>query len=265
MSTTSKAGFTIIETMLFLAITGLLIAGMLVGVGTSINVQRYRDSVISLKSLLQDQYSQINSVNNDRDGTWSCDAAAQTSQGSAPEARGQSDCVILGRYVTIVDNDITVVPVTGAQSSVVTGNDVYILKNGYKLGLWAAGEQKSTLDWGTKIAWPVSGGGSASHAVGSSRSIAILMVRSPDSGSVYTFTSDTIPTDDSISKGGLSGMLVSADAIPGQGERTICVDPNGLVITQRQAVFIHSFATNDSAIESRSNDVIQSLGGDTKC
>lgn len=258
MSVTNKAGFTIIETMLFLAITGLLIASMLVGVGTSINVQRYRDSAMSLKSLLQDQYSQITSVNNSRDGSWSCDSAAQTSQTGTKEARGQSDCVILGRYITIADSDVAIVPVTGVQPSFVpVGNDIAILKS-YNFGISSSGEQKSTLDWGTKIAWPATGSGSRNPTT--PRSIAILIVRSPDSGSVYTFTSNDIsPTND------LKSMLVAGASIPGQAERTICVDPNGLLITSKLAIFIHSFATNSSAIESRSNDIIQSLGGDTRC
>ncbi len=259
MSVTNKAGFTIIETMLFLAITGLLIASMLVGVGTSINVQRYRDSVMSLKSLLQDQYSQITSVNNSRDGSWSCDSAAQTSQTGTKEARGQSDCVILGRYITIADSEVTIVPVTGVQPSVSpVGNDITVL-NSYNFGISSSGEQKSTLDWGTRIAWPVSGSGSRPTAT-TPRSIAILIVRSPDSGSVYTFTSNDIsPTND------LKSMLVAGESTPGQGGRTICIDPNGLLITSKLAIFIHAFATNSSAIESRSNDIIQSLGSDTRC
>ena len=86
-----KAGFTIIETMLFLAVSGFLIMGILAGTGVSINTQRYRDSVVSLRSFLQQQYSDVSNVRN----------SSQTNPClSSSGNRGQTDCVILGRYVT---------------------------------------------------------------------------------------------------------------------------------------------------------------------
>ena len=38
-----KYGFTIIETMLFIAITGLVFAGVVIGTNGSLRSQRYRD------------------------------------------------------------------------------------------------------------------------------------------------------------------------------------------------------------------------------
>ena len=61
-----SAGFTIIETMLVLAITGALVAAMFVGIGTSISIQRYRDAVTTFKDTLQEQYSALANVSNDR-------------------------------------------------------------------------------------------------------------------------------------------------------------------------------------------------------
>ena len=50
MAAKTNNGFTVIETMLFLGVAGALTMGVLVGSGASINQQRYRDSVNSLKS-----------------------------------------------------------------------------------------------------------------------------------------------------------------------------------------------------------------------
>ena len=53
MKRVASRGFTIIEVMLFLAITGLLAVGVLATVGNSINVQRYRDAVVTLQTEVQ--------------------------------------------------------------------------------------------------------------------------------------------------------------------------------------------------------------------
>src|SRR5438105_2731886 len=103
MGTKTETGFTIIETMLFLAVTGLLAMGILVGSGVAIGQQRYRDSVNSLKSYIQQQYSEVTNVANDRTKTWTCDANGNVTTGDATssEARGTSDCVVLGRFITV--------------------------------------------------------------------------------------------------------------------------------------------------------------------
>ncbi|MEP6710564.1 MAG: prepilin-type N-terminal cleavage/methylation domain-containing protein, partial [Candidatus Saccharibacteria bacterium] len=58
MDTQRHPGFTIIEVMLFLAISGALAVGILIGSNVAITSQRYRDSLNSLQSLLQQQYNQ---------------------------------------------------------------------------------------------------------------------------------------------------------------------------------------------------------------
>ena len=72
MGIKTDSGFTIIEAMLFLAVAGALTVAVLAGSGAAINQQRYKDSVNSFKSLLQQQYSEATNVVNDRDGTQAC-------------------------------------------------------------------------------------------------------------------------------------------------------------------------------------------------
>jgi type II secretory pathway pseudopilin PulG len=263
MGTTNNPGFTIIETMLFLAITGVLVATMLVGIGTSINIQRYRDSVSSFKSFLQSQYSDITNVQNDRDDNWKCDATAQTTQTGTVQSRGQSNCVVIGRYIWI-SGGTTVTTVNAYQTGTANGSDIAALSGGYTLGLSTINQQTDELEWGTAIAWPTAGSGAQTPTT--PRSIAILIVRSPESGSVYTFTADNPPPVESVTDATLKSMLVvGTGAMPSQQQRTICLDSQGLVLNANMAVFIHAYATSETSIETRSNDVIANLGGTTRC
>ena len=265
MGTHSKPGFTIIETMLVLAITGVLIAGLLVGIGSSISNQRYGDAVSSFKALLQDQYSRVSNVSNDRDADWTCAANATPVQAGGGIAPGQSDCVLLGRYVGVVNGDISMATIVGYENSTAAGtNDITELKDNYTLGVSTSSVETTTLEWGAQIAWPSSGGGSKNPTT--PRSIAILVVRSPNSGTTYTFSSDNVNDIDAVSDATLKSMLVeSTTAIPGQSERTLCIDPNGVGVPEKLAVFIGRAANGPGSIESRSFTTIQANGGDSKC
>lgn len=54
-----RAGFTLVEIMLVLALTGLLVVGMIAGTFSSIAAQRYNDSVRSLAEYIRTIYSEV--------------------------------------------------------------------------------------------------------------------------------------------------------------------------------------------------------------
>jgi len=251
------AGFTIIETMLFLAISGLLIVTLLAGTGASINIQRYRDSVQTFKNYLQNQYADVASVSNDRDNNWACDTNAFTEvTAGVGEVRGQSKCVIIGKYVTVVGSKTTEYSVTAfSPTTTATGGDIDKLKTQYVLNVAASSKEESTLEWGTSLAWPAQ-----DSKAGSERSVAILIIRSPDSGLLYTFTSNTVPENPSPDT--LKTLLVTGASTPGQGAQTLCLDSTGLFTGENLSVYIAPFATGPSAIENRSNDL---EGNTVKC
>lgn len=259
----SSLGFTIIESVLFLAISGILVVALIAGTGASINIQRYRDAVESFKALVQDQYGALSSVRNDRDNNWTCNSLAQTQEASSGEFRGQSECVLLGRYVTVEDGNITLSTVVGRSTTTVptTTDDITSLRDNYVLNVSSSSEETKTMEWGARIAWPLSGDGA--RPAGTSRSLALLFVRSPDSGQIYTFNSDTVPSEPTPAS--LKSMLVSGTAIPGQSERTICIDSNGAFFNTDLSVFMTAYANGPSSVETRSNSYITSIGGSTQC
>lgn len=258
MGSSNKNGFTLIETMLFLAITGALVVAVLIGTGASINVQRYRDSVTSLKSLIQKQYSDVLNVQNQLSSTnISCDnnAAVGTTGTTAP--RGQSDCVIMGKYITINGSDVTTSTVIGHASGVAASDlsDINLIKS-YNLSTLPSSVETSQLEWGVQVAWPKSGSDAKSPQT--PRSIAILVVRSPQNGQNYTFTGDDITVP-------LKSLVVAGANNPGQAQRTVCLASGGLTNNNDMAISIGAYAASSSDIESRSNSVNLSLGIDSQC
>lgn len=241
-----KPGFTIIETMLFLALTGVMVAGILVGTGTSINTQRYRDSVSTLKSTLAQQYSEVSNTRNvERGADVACDSSANVTNVGVTLPRGQADCILIGRYLTIDETVVSASAVVGRTSSASTsGTDIQNLQT-YELTALASTTENTEIEWGASIAWPSSGSGSRSPTT--PRQLTMLILQSPKSGLVYTFTSDGITTN-------LKSMVIAGNTIPGQAQRRICVEPNG-VIGRGSAVFIQAFASGPNAVEVRTNDM----------
>ncbi|HRN90596.1 MAG TPA: hypothetical protein PK265_01125 [Candidatus Saccharibacteria bacterium] len=261
MNPLRNTGFTIIESMLFLGITGIMVIALLVGTGVSINTQRYRDSVSTLMSFIQQQYSEVGNVSNSRSNDWSCGSDAETKQDGAPQDRGQSDCFIAGRLIMIAGSDITTLDINGVQTGSSYGSDVSMLANNYRFGVSSVSQDKSSLEWGAKITWPAEGAGS--KPIGTDRSLSLLILRSPDSGTVYTFTSDSVFPVDNITSDTIRQIMSPSTS---RDKRTICVDSaNGLAVGNKLAVFIDANATNSSAVETRSYQTIQSLGGNSKC
>jgi type II secretory pathway pseudopilin PulG len=241
-------GFTIIETMLFLAITGTLIVAILAGSGAAINNQRYQDSVTSLKTLIQDQYAQVTSVNNaEATDAVSCDTngVVRVDPSLPAVPRGQGGCVIMGRFMLIDDMTVTTSSVVGynANDSSVYLDDLSELR-AYNLSLLATTTSSESIQWSSKIAWPVRGP-QARIPAPVSRSVGILILRSPKSGVTYTYTANAPSTS------ALRTMISTTN----QAENRICMNPNGVTVVGGLAVVVVANATGPTGIEVRSNDM----------
>ncbi len=239
MKLTHRFGFTIIETMLFLAITGLLVVAVLVGTGASINRQRYRDSITSLQSIIQQQYSEVSSVNNGRDNSWVCDSASgavtKLSSGGSV-SRGQSNCVILGRLISS-SSDGTSLIINDVVGSEISGDnqpetDVEALTQ-YKMHVSPVAEKIYNVEWESSLAKP----GSDQIAT-----FSVLILQSPLSGVIRTFNSqNAVITDNNISS------IINKTALTEPVK--ICVNSNGLFSGMRMAVVVTAGSSSAAGVE----------------
>lgn len=219
------AGFTIIETMLFLAITGLLVVGVLVGTGTSINVQRYHDSIASLQSILQQQYSEVANVSNE--------SYANVCGAISDVPRGQSDCVILGRFITTDSHTLQIKSVTGQIPASFSGttDDVAAIQE-YNIQVSLVNNEEYDLEWGASLV-----DDEDKDAV-----FSMLVLRSPNSGIIRTFINPTEKTDD-----GAIQDLVVATAL--DQSVNVCINSNGLFTGGRSAVLVMPNTSSASGVE----------------
>lgn len=94
----TAVGFTIIETMLFLAIAGLIFVGIIVGTNGTIRQQRYKDAVQGFVDDLRDLYSLAENTQVLDYGNQSAECVGiPTGSGG----RGRSNCSVYGIYAII--------------------------------------------------------------------------------------------------------------------------------------------------------------------
>jgi type II secretory pathway pseudopilin PulG len=226
-----SGGFTIIEVMLFLAITGALTVGILVGSGAAIGQQRYRDSVNSFKGLIQEQYSQIANVVNSEAEKPVCTRTGNNLafNSEISQARGTSECLIVGRFILINATEVTVYNVVGQPGAgTPSGGDTAVLGE-YALDIQSP--EVHEVSWRARIVEPKSTNDSLSS---------ILIVRSPVSGAVLTYVQDGDHTAT------ISEMISNTNMV----EKNFCVDSGGgSAMANRLAVRINAMAANQSAVE----------------
>ncbi|MEO5950799.1 MAG: prepilin-type N-terminal cleavage/methylation domain-containing protein [Candidatus Saccharimonadales bacterium] len=237
MGSNDNRGFTMIETMLFLAVTALLAVGVLVGSGVAIGQQRYRDSVNSLKSTLQQQYNLVSNTTNNRDNYWTCNSSGVVTEIPAGQTRGRqtrgtSDCVQMGRLVTIQNGTmITTSNVVGyRQGTTIARNDIAELQF-YKMTTLTIDQDITTMNWQSVIV--------TQHQT-TPYSLSILILRSPLSGSIVTFIKNTagVPSD-------LKTMVSSLNQVA----RVLCVAaPVGTFVGRQIGVQVDAFAGNQGAV-----------------
>lgn len=239
MVTKNNTGFTIIETMLFLGVAGALTVGVLVGSGLAINQQRYRDSVNSVKSFIQQQYSEVTNVVNDRAGSEACTngVVVQPPAIVTPESRGTSECMMLGRYVTLSDDGKKLIAsnVIGSRTAGAAeeSSDIEEIKKNYKLDLSTIGQDAVDVPWGARIV-------KQKTSPADPLSLSMLILRSPLSGSIMTYTHESNNAD-----------LTAIVAVGNNSTvRNLCIDASkGTYVGNRLAVQISPFATSQGAIQ----------------
>lgn len=117
-----KKGFTIIEVVLFLAISGALFAMVMTGVSTSTARRRYTDSVNDVVEQIKNAYSATINVENirvkDEDSSFFCSlsSAYNGMGGLAPDSKisntndnypGRSRCAVYGQVITFGEQNNT--------------------------------------------------------------------------------------------------------------------------------------------------------------
>lgn len=253
MSNQRQWGFTIIELILFLGITGALFAGLMVGVNTSINTQRYKESATSYKTLMESQYSEVEYPRNERDNTWTCTADAGVVQDPASgQARGSSGCVLLGRYVEITDNggfvktgDVIGITPPGTDIDGDSGDgDATAIREMSDLDALIAytphrspiGVRKEAIAWDSRLE-------SSTEKVASKASFLIL--RSPLSGIIRTFgMEDELPDQ-------LKTAITEDNA---RSSVKLCVEPAGYVSMPVQSVTINAAIGSANGVVLDGND-----------
>ena len=210
MNRASAKGFTIIEVVLFLAITGGLFVALMVGVNSNITQQRYRETVSDLVSFLQDQYNEVNNPRNEervQDLKCNTTTGVTVSSGSG-QARGTSGCVLLGKAIMLESGgtEIKVLPVVGGVDVTVdvlenAVDDLAPLR-GYSLVSSTIGAQSKVLDQGA-----------AMRTINNLPSeLSMLILRSPVNGLLYVFA-----TEDSVNLGDrreIERMIVQGNQEP---------------------------------------------------
>lgn len=264
MGVHKQAGFTIIETVLFLAITGLLILMMVVGTGASLSIQRYRDSVESFKSLVQEQYTGLASVQNERSDQWQCatnNSQITSTTTSGGQIRGQSACFLVGKYMTVVDGSVKIYDVVASQVGSPGTNDITTLRQAYAFSTTSQ-PQTHQLEWATKIAWAESGVDTQPAGSTAARSLGVLFIRSPESGKVYTFTSNSALDNTPPTQATFTNILNANNDVPGRGQRLVCIEPGGMFVPADRGLYIGSYAAGPSAVETLTNggDAMTGLG-----
>lgn len=240
MATNTNSGFTIIETLLFLAVSAALVTSVMIGFGATITQQRYHDSVDSLKSYIQEQYGLVANTVNSRSGTESCRLASTSivlnnDDPSNPQPVGMSECLMLGRYMSsnasgtvITVSDVIAHPV--ANPSSVT-SDILDLRNNYILTRATNDRVSYSLAWGARIVQPTS--------ITNPQPFSAMIVRSPRSGSLLTFTADTV-----MSPAGIVTTARNSNTL------NLCVDGDrGIAGGSLRAVRISGYATSQGAVQ----------------
>lgn len=242
-----RAGFTIIEVILFLAVSSALTIAILATATVNINNQRYIDAVRSFRALLQEQYINVTRVQNPDDGT------DPVCPGGATGPRGTNTCLLIGKLVSVSGpptggNTITIRNIVGTPpaNEQYDGPDMVDIKKMLVGSIVATDKASETLEpqWSTTLYTPPAPSASSSN-------FNLIILRAPGTGTLYTFFTNT----NIIAPSTALDTYIRTFVEPPDNVSTICVNPEGLTFQRPTKIMIYHKATGPNAI----------VQGDTLC
>lgn len=265
MGKSKQSGFTIIEVMLFLGITGVLITAIMMGASSGINSQRYRDAVEQLRNTIQGQYDKAYSLTNDNmsEAGGSENPCAAYATETSHKYRGTTNCLYVGRIIEVLSDatkktsslrmsPLIARPSSGNLPSVFGGADTTVVSatggsnvdpvRGYDVFRHSQNQQlveTQQVDWDLGLVVP----GNSNQM----QRLSILILRSPVNGALSTHVLPGELTEDRAAD--LSPVIRAADS---QREVKLCVaDLMGdIEPAKRMAVIVRAGAAGPGGVES---------------
>ena len=250
----NKYGFTIIETLLFLVLSGALAVGLIVGTSASISRQRYNESVNGVSDFLRGVYSSVNDVKNE-----------------SINEPGRSDKAIYGKAVffgegELGDPDSSIVYVYDIIGNVVSSSIIGGSSDSLSLLLTDAvdgriideeesagtciktvyGQTSFRPTWGSRLEQ------TDSHELAKT---ALLIIRSPISGATTTYVVDyrssiqSMLANSSCTNPKLSDIVKDDDIIIARREEfNLCIESDDRNTSLRRNVRIYAGGSGSSSV-----------------
>lgn len=214
----SERGFTIIETMIVIAIGGMLLAVAISAITSTINSTRFADAMRSTESYMQQQYSEVSSGRNIYQGLGRCAVGASNepvvSNGPTEVVPGRTNCTILGRLLTFGEGgQIISRYILGGDRSAIAGGSPTAKLNSLRPLALNVDQVNANFDspWST-------GFGSIRNAAGSPVD-SVAIIKSPDTGKMMIYNLSVPNEDDNVN------LMFSANNL--NQAVNVCVETSG--------------------------------------
>lgn len=193
----AKRGFTIIEVSIFLAITALIFVGMIVGLQGSLTQNHYDEDVRSLADFLQNAYSKVVSVENDKAGmSGKAIYGKLITFGEEKNLAGSNNSdqdVFIYDVIGNIDNDNTA---AGSTLAALTSLNATVTAVVGGQGTYAGIADSYRARWGTTI--------ETTDAVSAKQKAAVLITRSPSTGTIFTYVKNNGTIEVNSNKGNVN-------------------------------------------------------------
>lgn len=241
----NRHGFTIIEVSFFLAITGLLFLAVTIGVQSSIYRQRYNDSVQSFVEFLRGVYAETTNVQNN--GTGRSDSAIYgklVTFGESKNLLGEAN-TDKAMFVYDVVGDIEGMDSSGSSDikTLLASKKVNVMVEKDTGEMELAGIVESYVPkWSAKI----------QNTAGGDFAGALLIIRHPRSGDVYTLFKDNGAIEVNENKSAIHDYTWFVNQLSGFKVDNVdfCITPDGFTGGEGRAdVRVKKWASGSSGVE----------------